>query len=212
MDFEFCSDLNDDCSTLPEKGGQPLIFLIGCGHLENGVWQFTSWCTHILSEEEELRIIRVWVAHMLAVRDRLDPQNRQPRIFHWSAAEPTVLENAHNSARARHRERADWPPLGWYDLLQQVIRAEPVTVRGALGFGLKAVANALHAHGLIATNWADSPVDGLGAMVGAWRCDVEARRQGVSMTELTLMREIACYNEVDCKVMMEIVRYLRERH
>ena len=156
MDFEFCSDLNDDCSTLPEKGGQPLIFLIGCGHLENGAWQFTSWCTHILSEEEELRIIRDWVAHMFAVRDRLDPQNRQPRIFHWSAAEPTALENAHNSARARHREHADWPQLGWYDLLQNVMRAEPVTVRGALGFGLKAVANALHTHGLIATNWADS--------------------------------------------------------
>ena len=32
------------------------------------------------------------------------------------------------------------------------------------------------------------------------------------MTELTLMREITRYNEVDCKVMMEIVRYLRERH
>ena len=85
-----------------------------------------------------------------------------------------------------------------------------MTVRGALGFGLKAVANALHAHGLIVTNWADSLVDGLGAMVGAWRCDVEARKTGVSMTELALMREITRYNEVDCKVMMEIVRYLRE--
>ena len=212
VDFEFCSDLNDDCSTLPEKGGLPLIFLIGCGHVEDGAWQFTSWCTHTLSEEEELRITRDWMAHMSAVRDRLDPQNSQPRVFHWSPAEPTALENAHNSARARHRERADWLPLGWYDLLQKVIRAEPVTVRGALGFGLKAVANALHSHGLIATNWNDSPVDGLGAMVGAWRCDAEARQTGVSMTELALMQEIARYNEVDCKVMMEIVRYLRERH
>ena len=213
VDFEFCSDLNDDFSTLPEKGGQPLIFLIGCGHIENGAWQFTSWCTHTLSEEEELRIIRDWTAHMFAVRDRLDPQNSQPRIFHWAAAELTALENAHNSARARHRERADWPkPLGWYDFLQNVMRTEPVVVRGALGFGLKAVANAMHENGLIATNWADSPVDGLGAMVGAWRCDAEARQKGVSMTELALMREITRYNEVDCKVMMEIVRYLRERH
>ena len=32
------------------------------------------------------------------------------------------------------------------------------------------------------------------------------------MTELALMPEIARYNEVDCKVMMELVRYLRERH
>ena len=27
-----------------------------------------------------------------------------------------------------------------------------------------------------------------------------------------LMQEIAAYNEVDCKVMMEIIRYLRTHH
>ena len=32
------------------------------------------------------------------------------------------------------------------------------------------------------------------------------------MTELPLMQEIIRYNEVDCKVMMEIVRYLRTNH
>ena len=32
------------------------------------------------------------------------------------------------------------------------------------------------------------------------------------MTELPLMHEIVSYNEVDCKVMMEIVRYLRANH
>ena len=32
------------------------------------------------------------------------------------------------------------------------------------------------------------------------------------MTALALMREITRYNEVDCKVMMEIVRYLCKRH
>ena len=85
-------------------------------------------------------------------------------------------------------------------------------VRGALGFGLKAVANALHSHGLIETDWADSPIDGLGAMVGAWRCDEDARKKGLPMTDLTLMGEIARYNEVDCKVMMEIVGYLRANH
>ncbi len=215
VDFEFCSDLNDDFSTLPEKGGQPLIFMIGCGHVDKGEWQFKSLVTNELSEEEEFRIIQEWVEYMSVVRDQLDPQNRNPCIFHWSAAERTALENAYNSAKVRHRKRSDWPELGWldwYDFLQKVMREEPVTVRGALGFGLKAVANAMHAHGFIETSWADSPVDGLGAMVGAWRCDEEARQKGVSMAELPLMNEIARYNEVDCKVMMEIVRYLRTNH
>ena len=212
VDFEFCSNLNDDFSKLPEKGGQPLIFAIGCGHLEQGSWQFKSFVVHHLTEREELRIIQEWVAHMSAVRDRLDSANNEPRIFHWSNAELTVLENAYNSARARHREHADWPELAWYDLLKNVMVEEPVVVRGALGFGLKAVANAMHAHSFIETNWADSPVDGLGAMVGAWRCDEEAHKQGLTMTGLPLMNEIVRYNQVDCKVMMEIVRYLRANH
>ena len=212
VDFEFCSDLNDDFSKLPEKGGQPIIFMIGCGHMDNGEWQFKSLVVENLSAEEEIRIVREWVDHMRLVRDRLDPQNVMPRIFHWWHAEPSVLDNAYNSARARHQECADWPELGWYDFLTKVMWEEPVVVRGALGFGLKAVANALHSHGLIETDWAESPIDGLGAMVGAWRCDEEAREQGVPMSQLPLMNEVVRYNEVDCKVMMEIVRYLRTNH
>ena len=53
---------------------------------------------------------------------------------------------------------------------------------------------------------------GLGAMVGAWRCDGEAKEQAVPMGQLPLMNEIAHYNEVDCKLMMEIVCYLRASH
>ena len=212
VDFEFCSDLNDDFSKLPNKGGQPLIFMIGCGHLENGEWQFKSLVANNLSEGEEIRIIREWVDYMSVVRDRLDPGNGNPRIIHWSNAELTALERAYNSARVRHQERADWPELGWFDFLQNVMRKEPIVVRGAFGFGLKEVANAMYSHGLITTNWADSPVDGLGAMVGAWRSDHKARKQGISMAQLPLMGEISRYNEVDCKVMMEIVRYLRTNH
>ena len=212
VDFEFCSDLNDDFPKLPEKGGQPLIFMIGCGHVENGEWQFKSLVAEHLSAGEEIRIINEWVDHMGSVRDRLDPQNGIPRVFHWSAAEPTVLDKAYNSAKARHPEHADWPELGWYDFMTKVMKDEPVAVRGALGFGLKAVANAFHSLGLIKTDWADSPIDGLGAMVGAWRCDEEAKEQAVPMGQLPLINEIAHYNEVDCKVMMEIVCYLRASH
>ena len=93
VDFEFCTDLNDDFAKLPEKGGQPLIFMIGCGHTENGDWQFKSLIVNHLSETEEIRIIQEWVDHMVAVRDRLDPANGEPRIIHWSQAEPSTLHD-----------------------------------------------------------------------------------------------------------------------
>ena len=76
--------------------------------------------------------------------------------------------------------------------------------RGALGFGLKAIGKAMHAQGLIGTSWADGPTDGLGAMVGAWSAAAEARRGGVALG--------GARREVDCRVMAEVIGYLREHH
>ncbi len=212
VDFEFCSDLNDDFSNLPEKGGQPLIFMIGCGHLENGDWRFKSLVVDDLTEDEELRIISEWMAHMSATRERLDPSSGKPRVFHWSQAEVIALETAYNSAKTRHDRREDWSSgFEWRDFLKSM-REEPIVTRGALNFGLKTVAKAMRSLELIQTDWGDSQVDGLGAMVGAWRCQEEARSKGVSMKRLPLMQEIVAYNEIDCKVMMEIIRYLRDNH
>ncbi len=132
-------------------------------------------------------------------------------MYHWSDAEKTTFETAYNSAVNRHPER-EWPSPNWFDYLKRVMRAEPVVVRGAMGFGLKAVAGALLRLGRIDTKWDAGPVDGLGAMAGAWWCAAEARRTGVPLTEIDLMRQIVEYNEVDCRVMMEIVRYLRAAH
>ena len=213
VDFETVSNLDDDFTALPAVGGQPLIFQIGCGRWEHGEWRFAQWTVDALNEEQEARIIDAWLAHMgglagaAAGAGHLDPQ--AVRIVHWSPAESANLATAYNSARARQPERG-WPDaMPWYDVLQNVIRAEPVTVRGAFNFGLKAIARAMRAGGLIETDWADSPLDGLGAMVGAWWCSREAAAAGIRMTDLELMREIGRYNEVDCRTMAEIVRWLR---
>jgi len=50
---------------------------------------------------------------------------------------------------------------------------------------------------------------GLGAMVGAWWCEAEAARTGVTLPGLSLMTEIGRYNEVDCRAMAELVAWLR---
>ena len=83
-----------------------------------------------------------------------------------------------------------------------MVRKEPVVVRGALGFETR----------LIGTSWADGPTDGLGAMVGAWSAAAEGRRGGVALGQVELMREIERYNEVDCRVMAEVIGYLREHN
>lgn len=210
VDFETVNDLDDDFSKLPEKGGQPLIFMIGCGHEEGGEWRFECFVAEQMDESSEAMILDAWIAHMDAVRRRLAPDEEAPLVFHWSHAERSFLETAYNSAQERHGRR--WPDLNWFDFLKRVMKAEPVVVRGAMAFGLKAVANAMHRQGSIQTAWSGGPVDGLAAMVGAWRCAREAKEKGCAMADLPLMGLIRDYNEVDCKVMWEIVDTLRQHH
>ena len=208
VDFETVSNLADDFSSLPATGGQPLIFQIGCGRFDDGEWVFGQWTADRIREPNEAVIVGQWVDHMVGVLLARGLTWADVRIVHWSAAEPAFLDNAYNAARERHPEN-DWPALPWFDFLQQVIRTEPVAVRGAFGFGLKPIAKGMHAGGLIETTWGEGPTDGLGAMIGAWWCDAEAARVGGRMLDLELMAEIARYNEVDCRAMAEVVAWLR---
>lgn len=217
VDFETVNDLKDDFSAFPRKGGTAMIFMIGCGYNAGTTsqphWQFRAFTANRMTEDEEQRIIDEWVSHMreIATSKGNSLESATTRLFHWSAAEVSQLETAYNSARARHPQDSSWPALPWIDLLNRVAKEEPVTVRGAFGFGLKPIARAMKQHSLIETIWGDGPTDGLGAMVGAWSCEAEAATQGVSMATLPLMDEIAKYNEVDCRVMMEILCYFRQR-
>ena len=212
VDFETVSDLNDDFSLIPRRGGAGMIFLIGCGHVEGRQWRYRSFLARELSVEAEGEVIDGWFAHMREVRERLGTGDAEPLVFHWSPAETTLFQAAYDSAVTRHPGRA-WPPVRWFDFLQKVMRREPVRIEGAKGLGLKAVARAMKRQRLIDSTWDDaSDLDGLGAMVGAFWAADEARRLGVPMEEIDLVREIVRYNEIDCKVMMEIIAHLRRFH
>ncbi|MBA3725431.1 MAG: hypothetical protein H0W86_03025 [Armatimonadetes bacterium] len=209
VDFETVSNLDDDFSTFPEAGGRPLIFMIGCGHEEAGEWRFERFIADRLDEASEASIIDAWIAHMADLSARFGEAS--PLVFHWSPAETSSLSNAFNSARERH-PGATWPEPNWFDFLGRVMRKAPITIKGALAFGLKAVAKAMHSNGLIRERWEDGPGDGMAAMVGAWRCQAEAVAKDCRLIDLDLMKAIGDYNEVDCKVMWEIIAYLRAKH
>ena len=222
VDFETVNDVLDDLATFPERGGQQLIFQIGCGWCvgprasgpsagSGGEWRFRSFTARALTPEAEADMVDEWIGHLRALAAAKGAGVSDVRLFHWSAAETSAIEHAYDSASQRHSER-HWPALSWYDLLGKVIQAEPVAVRGAHGFGLKAVANAMFRHGLITTQWADGLADGAGVMAGAWHAAKEAALRGIPLTEIPLMREIDRYNEIDCRVMAEVLDHLRREH
>jgi hypothetical protein len=212
VDFETVNDLNDDFSSFPRKGGQSLIFQIGCGTYREARWEFAQFTARSLTPAAEADMIDAWLAHVagLARRAGLDGA-ADARVFHWSAAETVFMEGAYNSARARHPERG-WPLLAWYDLLERIVHAQPVVVRGARSFGLKAVARAMKEHGLIETEWGEGLADGTGAMAGAWAAADIAATDGAELAKVDLMVEVSRYNEIDCRVMAEVLDHFRREH
>jgi hypothetical protein len=209
VDFEFVHDLDDDFSAFPRKGGQSLIFQIGSGTYRDRRWAFRQFTVDDLGIEAEGRMIDAWLAHLGEIaREAGRDSASDVRLVHWSLAEESNFERAYESARSRHPDR-EWPPLDWYDLLGRVFRAEPIVVKGAFSFGLKAIARAMRAHGLIQTQWSEGLADGAGAMAGAWAAAADSRARGRILSESPVMQEIARYNEVDCRVMAEILDYLR---
>lgn len=209
VDFEFVHDMDDDFSTFPLKGGQALIFQIGSGTYRGGRWSFRQFTVDDLGVEPEARMIDDWLAHLADVaREAGCASPSDVRLVHWSLAEESNFERAYESARSRHPDRS-WPALAWYDLLGRVFRAQPIVVKGAFSFGLKPIARAMHTHGLIQTQWGEGLADGAGAMAGAWSAAAESRARGRPLTESPIVHEIARYNEVDCRVMAEILDYLR---
>lgn len=206
VDFETVNNSDDDFARFPQAGGQPLIFMVGCGHMEHGVWKFENFIAERATEGAEAKVIADWLHHMESTRLRLAPHLARPICFHWSAAEDNTFRGQYDSFRKRHPEFSGEDP-NWFDFLARVIRAEPVIVPGALGFGLKALAKAMFNLGHVQVLWDEGPSDGLGAMVGAWRAYARCGDRPVSSDPL--MQGIAKYNNIDCLAMQQIIDWLR---
>jgi hypothetical protein len=108
----------------------------------------------------------------------------------------------------------------WVDLCTEM-RKEPVVVKGCYKYALKNFANAMQKNGLILTNWDNGKMsNGFTAMIEA----IKIYRNGRNLAEQGKFKEsivnidnndfneIVKYNEVDCRVMWEIIVYLRENH
>lgn len=210
VDLETVSNLGDDLIGLPAVGGQALVFQIGCGQLtSDGSWRFEQWTADRLDRASEGTVLSAWLAHLVHVCRTANASLSESRILHWSPAEPVSVETTYDAARRRHPE-LPWPDsLPWFDVLNELVRREPIGVTGAFSFGLKPIAKAMKQAGLIETTWESGPTDGLGAMIGAFWCDAEAARHNTAMSTIPLMAEIGRYNEIDCRAMAEVIRWLR---
>ena len=85
----------------------------------------------------------------------------------------------------------------------------PVIIKGVFNFSLKNIANTLYKYKLINTNWGENAIDGLSAMYMSWVCYKKAEDDNCDIKNIPEIYDIINYNEIDCKVMWDILKLLR---
>ena len=211
IDIETVNNLMGDFSVIPYSQPETSIFLIGIGWEDQTTheWKYKKFVVESLTIYEERRILIEFHNFVTSGRRR----NSIIRLFHWGHHEKSEF----NKAIKRHCIEDVWGlnehNSVMIDILK-IMRAEPIVVKGAFNFGLKNISKAMFKYGLIKNYYSSNSKlsNGQGAMIAAWNCHNDALAKGVSMAELPLMKEIIKYNEMDCKLLWEIVGYLRKYH
>ena len=189
------------------------VFMVGVGYENNGIWEYKTFVANSVSREEELRIIREFI-NFIETRVRNLNVRGRPRFFHWSPAEKSMF----NMLNKRYNDEfLGWTnSVGWVDMCK-VFTSEPIVLKGSMKFNLKAVAKAMVNHGMIQSKWDfNGPDNGMSAMLEAidYYRYMECQNKNPIDDEIyrKMMLSIIDYNEIDCKVVWEIVRYLRRNH
>jgi hypothetical protein len=199
-DFNICSDNKVNCT------GSNIIFMIGVGYKLDGLWNFITFLAKDNTLEEERIMIDRFYKYITTIKNKILGSDAPfPNLYHWGHAERTLFR----SAKYRHHGNK-WNNLNWFDMLD-VFKKEPIVINGCLNFGLKNVAKAMYKHGFIKTVWrSDNPCsNGTNAMVFAYSEYEKYRLKNDKIKNSNIIREIAEYNEIDCKVIWEIINYLR---
>jgi hypothetical protein len=95
------------------------------------------------------------------------------------------------------------------DMRTGLFEAVPIGVRGALGSGLREVAEAMRRAGLIEVEFPDRPGDGQEAAAAILEAVKEAEAEGVGLEEVELMGRVRRYGEARIMAMAHILKCLR---
>lgn len=212
VDFETCNGVVSSIKRLPAANTKTIVFMIGVGYIDpiTKQWIYRDFTVNRLTFEEEARICCEFSDFILSKSK--EHRVKQPRCIHWAQAEDVMWTDAVE----RHNPISDsWKSWmwNWLDLLV-VFKEEPIVINGCMSFGLKDVASAMKKHGFIKTSWNKKSVcvDGQSAMIAARKAHNAARDAHTSMKKIPVMKQIIKYNEVDVKVLYEIITYLRKNH
>lgn len=218
LDFETLNEclVNTDINLYNSKKNTNVIYLIGVGYKEGNEFKFESFQLDKFSIENEKIIlinlknfIEEYVELYMKKYNIVDRQLIKPRFFHWAFAENNFLKIANN----RHNGfLSDWLKNIQLVDLCKIFTEEPIIIKNMYKFKLKEVAGAMYDNNLIKTQWKDIN-SGLAAIRESSKYYREKNKNNEdNENNEKIMKNIKEYNKVDCKVIWEILEYIRKNH
>jgi hypothetical protein len=194
LDYEtfYYKDKHGDITNL--HLGETVTYMIGCGFVQDGIWSFKTYILNSISEDDQKALFESWLD---------DIRNKENiRIYSWGPTEKNLFQKTTGNLDV-------FTQSNYTDLLK-VFRDESVAITGLHGYSLKNMAKAMHMGNCITTTWPENNEvkNGLDAMQEGERLYTNLNKD--ERDEKLL--DVTKYNEVDCKVMWEMVCYFREHH
>jgi len=186
-----------------------IAFMIGVGYVENNIWTFKVFTMNNISPEEEIRTMDEFTNFVLKKSRELNKNNIcKTRLFHWSPAELTVINDLNYRYQNRWKE---WEQQMTFIDMMRVFLKESICVKGALNYSLKTIGNAMYSHGYVNTVW-DSNSNVSNGKSAMFEATIYYLKNNRDDSDVELFNDIIKYNEIDCKMIWEIVEYLRKNH
>lgn len=215
LDFEVTNNLIDNFNSLPITQSNELIFLIGIS-----VFDPSGQMTHnkqFVIDRLDVVSERMMMANFLDWFALLKNQfGYYPIVYHWGNAEKGFMERfyqRHQSYLNAHYHKlfADLDQQ-LFDLLT-IFKKAPITIKGAFGFGLKEISKALFNLGVISSEWnQDDDINGFSSIFIVDKLNQQAVIEGKTLVEYQEMQPILYYNQIDCQVLVEILKFLENRY
>lgn len=206
IDFEYKNAVFDQVIVLPVADKSQLLFTIGVGYMDKEKWVFKHFTVDHLNDTCEGDISEQFIKYIHNISKKFGVD--KPKCWHWSPAEPNMF----NNVLLKHEYlKKNWSKckIQWCDLLK-IFKEEPIVIKGCLNFKLKSVAKAMYDHGFISSIWEESKIsNGQNALIETVTADKVAIKKGVSMLKMPIVKDVIKYNEMDVKVLQEILYYLR---
>ncbi len=211
VDFEMNNCVFQDFGGLPNFDNKTRIFMIGAGYIDpvSNVWVYKQFTVDKINANNEKKICSDFLYFVEVLKRKYKVSNIP--VYHWSKAEVSCWNRA--ADRYQHTVSLLFSNIEWVDL-HLIFQGEPVGIKGCLNYSLKTIAKVFHKNNFIKTIWNQdsSCVNGADAAVEAYKIQQECEAKNIIFTDHPQTEDIIKYNEVDCKVLQEMLYYIRKHH